>query len=114
MISFACQDIEFSELLRCSFELSKTEYYVFLFLLQTDKEWTVANIAKKMRLNRTTIQKAIKNLTEKQLAFRRQRNLDAGGYIFYYRIKNKDEIKKRMNTIVSDWYEEVKKEITAW
>ena len=36
MITFACQDIEFSDLLRCSFALNKTEYNVMMYLLKND------------------------------------------------------------------------------
>jgi predicted transcriptional regulator len=111
MISFACQDIEFKDLLRCSFELNKTEYYVFMFLLKIDKSYTAAELAKNIKLDRTTVQKAIKKLADKNLVFRQQQNLEKGGYTFHYRIKNKEDIKKRMQAIVETWYEEVIKEI---
>ena len=114
MISFACQDIEFSDLLRCSFELNKTEYNVMMFLLRLDKEFTATNLAKSMHLDRTTVQKAVKKLAEKDLVFRQQRNLDKGGYMFFYSIKNKEIIKDRMQDIVEKWHDQVKKEISKW
>ena len=114
MISFACQDIEFSDLLRCSFSLNKTEYNVMMFLLKTDKWFTASKLAKVMELDRTTVQKAIKKLAEKDIVERHQENLDKGGYIFHYRIKNKKDIKERMQKIVEKWYDEVIKEITRW
>ena len=114
MISFACQDIEFKDLLRCSFELNKTEYNVFMFLLKTDKWFTASKLGQIMKLDRTTVQKAIKKLTEKDLATRHQENLEKGGYVFHYKIKNKEEIKQRMQNIVNTWHEEVKKEIKRW
>ena len=43
-----------------------------------------------------------------------QENLDKGGYTFHYRIKNKSEIKERMQNIVDKWFKEVKKEISKW
>ena len=33
MISFACKDIDKEELIRCSFELNKTEYKLLMFLM---------------------------------------------------------------------------------
>ena len=114
MISFACQDIEFKDLLRCSFVLNKTEYNVFMFLLKTDKWYSASNLGKIMNLDRTTVQKAIKKLTEKNLVTRHQENLDKGGYRFHYKIKNKLEIKQRMLKIVENWYNEVNKEISRW
>lgn len=114
MITFACQDIEFSDLLRCSFELNKTEYNVMMFLLKTEKAHTAANIGKMMRLDRTTVQKAIKCLTEKELVIRLQDNLKKGGYTFFYKIKDKESIKSRMAKLVNDWHDAVIKEINHW
>jgi len=114
MISFACQDIEFKDLLRCSFELNKTEYNVFMFLLKTDKFFHASKIGDIMKLDRTTVQKAIKKLAEKDLVFRQQENLNKGGYLFHYRIKNKEDIKQRMLKIVENWHDEVVKEIKKW
>jgi len=114
MISFACQDIEFKDLLRCSFELNKTEYNVFMFLLKTEKRYTATKLGKIMELDRTTVQKAIKKLAEKDLVERHQENLNKGGYMFHYKIKNKADIKQRMQKIVEKWHDEVKKEIKNW
>ena len=114
MISFACQDIEFKDLLRCSFALSKTEYNVMMFLLKTEKEYRAEIIGQMMHLDRTSVQKAIKKLAEKDLVFRQQINLEKGGYTFEYKIKNKTEIKRRMEKIVEDWHKEVISEINRW
>lgn len=114
MISFACNDIEFKDLLRCSFDLNKTEYNVLMFLLKTNKQFTAIKLGEIMQLDRTTVQKAIKMLTEKDLVSRHQENLDKGGYLFHYSIKNKDDIKERMEKIVEKWHEEVIKEIKRW
>jgi predicted transcriptional regulator len=114
MITFACQDIEFSDLLRCSFALNKTEYNVMMFLLKIDKEFTATDLGKAMKHDRTTVQKALKKLAEKDLIFRHQINLDKGGYTFVYSIKNKGDIKARMTNLVEKWYDEVKLEISKW
>ena len=114
MISFACRDIEFKDLLRCSFELSKTEYNVMMFLLTTEKSFDAERIAENMGLDRTTVQKAIKRLAEKEIVFRQQKNLEKGGYTFEYRIKNKAEIKQRMEKIVEKWHDNVIGEIQKW
>jgi predicted transcriptional regulator len=114
MISFACQDIEFKDLLRCSFQLSKTEYNIFMFLLFKDKYYTTSVLASIMKLDRTTVQKSIKALADKNLVVRSQENLSKGGYTFHYRINNKNEIKQRMQDIVGKWHKEVLKEIKKW
>jgi predicted transcriptional regulator len=114
MISFACQDIEFRDLVRCSFKLNKTEYNVMMFLLVSGKSLRAQDIGTTMQLDRTTVQKAIKKLAEKELVERHQENLGKGGYLYHYRIKNKDDIKQRMLTIVDRWHESVVSEINKW
>ena len=41
-------------------------------------------------------------------------NLEKGGYMFIYRIKNKDELKEKMLKIVEKWYDEVINQINHW
>lgn len=115
MITFACQNIEFNDLLRCSFQLNKTELNLFKFLFEDEEDLLdITELAKKLKLDRSTIQKAIKTLIARNLVFRKQINLDTGGYRFYYRIKNKKEIKHRMHEIIESWYKAVKANIDSW
>lgn len=114
MISFACQDIEFKDLLRCSFEMNKTEYNIMMFLLREEQAYTASKLGKLMKLDRTTVQKSIKRLAEKNIVLRLQTNLEKGGYMFMYRIRDKDEIKDRMLKIVENWHKEVKNQIKNW
>ncbi len=111
MITFACKKIKQEELIRCSFSLNKTEYNVLMFLLKRDSPLTASQIAEIMGLERTTVQKAVKNLFSKKLAGRMQKNLPKGGYTFFYEIRNKKEIKDRMKSIVYDWYKSAEKAI---
>ncbi|RLE47713.1 MarR family transcriptional regulator [Candidatus Woesearchaeota archaeon] len=107
MIYFACKSINKEDLIRCSFALNKTEYKLLMFLLDYDEFITAAKLAKKMGLERTTVQKAVKLLVEKGLVSRKQENLEKGSYIFLYRIKDVKEIKERLRKIVRKWHEKV-------
>jgi predicted transcriptional regulator len=111
MITFSCKKITEEELIRCSFNLNKTEYNVLIFLLRNDRIHTILQISKAMKLERTTIQKAIKNLVEKGLAKRIQKNLSKGGYIFLYKPNNKEEIKSKMKRLTYKWYKHVEETI---
>jgi len=111
IITFSCKKITEEELIRCSFDLNKTEYNVLIFLLRNDKMLTVSEISKAMRLERTTVQKAIKNLVDKRLAKRIQKNLLRGGYVFLYKPYNKNEIKNKMKEITYKWYKSVEEHI---
>ena len=111
MITFSCKKITREELLRCSFNLNRTEYNVLSFMLGNGNVHKISRISKAMGLERTTIQKAIKGLVSRGLVRRLQKNLPRGGYIFLYNVKNKDKIKHNIKEIIYEWYKGVENEI---
>ncbi len=111
MITFACKKINREDLLRCSFNLNKTEYKVFMFLLSKHGKYKVKDISSIMGLERTGIQKALKGLLKKNLIKRSQKNLERGGYVYLYTVKDKKEIKQRMREIIDRWYQLVIEDI---
>ena len=113
-ISFACKSISFDDLIKCSFELNKTEYNVLLYMLRQQKRETVVEIAQNMDFERSTVQKALSKLVTKELARRLQQNKEGGGYLFYYEIKDKKFIKIEMKRIIDTWVEMAKKSIENW
>ena len=108
MITFACKKIEQEDLIRCSFDINKTEYNVLMFMFRKKEQLSVSKIAELMNLERTTIQKAIKTLLKKNLVKRMQTNLPKGGYVFLYKINNHEKIKKKMKKTIFEWYQSVK------
>lgn len=111
MITFACKVIKKEEIVRCTFNLSKTEYTVLEFFFKTKGKHTVMDISKKLKLERTTVQKAIKKLMKKRLLKRTRENLKGGGYVFLYELESAEKIKRRIKHTVSEWYKNVIKKI---
>lgn len=111
MITFACKKISLEEIVRCSFNLSRTEYKTFRFLLEKEKEFDVNSLSKRMGLERTTVQKASKGLLKKGIAKRRQVNIKKGGYFFLYTVNSKAEIREKLLRIIKQWHNNVEKEI---
>lgn len=114
MISFACKKISMDDLVKCSFELTKTSYQLMLFLLKKHKYLTINEIADELKLDRTTIQKSMSVLLEKNIVQKKQLNLDKGGYVYIYVIDGKDDIKKRMIDILEKWHKDAVAEIKDW
>ena len=114
MISFACTNVKLQEVITCSFELNRTEYELLIFLLEQENALTVTEIADKQGFERSTVQKAISRLLSKALVERRQLNLSGGGYRFLYAVTEKEEIRKRLHTIVEGWYKNVLGAIDKW
>jgi hypothetical protein len=75
MISFACRVIEMSDLIKCSFDLNKTDYMVFVFPIKNTGELSIEELSKKLGLERS-------------------------GYRFRYSIKDKE----RILSIIDGWH----------
>lgn len=114
MINFACKTFDLEQIIKCSFGLTKTEFTIFLLLLKQKKEFTSEDLSKKLNLDQSTIQRAIKLLHKKSLVFRGQINLSGGGYVFVYKSKDRDYLTKRLYEIIDGWSKGVKKEINSF
>lgn len=114
MLNFACKKFKITDVIQCSLGLTKSECKLFRFLLYEDHPLTAQELAKKFEVDRTTIQKSIKNLVEKGIVKRLQENLSKGGYIYRYEIKEKTVIKNHIKEIVTNWYNNVIHELDKW
>ncbi len=113
-MEFACKKINIEEVVRCSLGMKKPEFKLFNFMLEHNKRFTIIELSRKLSLNRTTVQKIIKKLVEKELVERYQENLSKGGYLFIYTIKNKQFLKEKIKFIIKKWYENVNNELERW
>lgn len=114
MISFACKQINFSDLVKCSFSLNKTEYDLFMFLLDQSDSLCAATLGERSGKDRTTVQKAIKKLLNQGLVEKHQINLESGGYTFVYKIKNKEYLRHTMLQTVNAWHKTVVDSVQKW
>ena len=114
MINFACRRFDLKEIIRCGFNLTKTEFEIMLYLMKnSNKEFTSKEISKNLKIGLSTSQKSINNLNKKKLIKRQQKNFSKGGYAFVYLIKDKSHLKKKIidttNTLIREIEEEVSK-----
>lgn len=114
MIDFACKRIDLKDLIKCSLGLSKSDYNLLLFLLKENQKFSVKSLSQKLGIDRTTVQKSVKKLLDREILEQFQENLSPGGYRFIYNVKSKDVIKKRILIIIQKWVEGVNKEIHNW
>jgi len=115
MIDFACKKFDLKEVIRCSLNLTKTEFKIMEYLIENlTKEVTARKIAQKLKIGISTSQKAINKLSKKELIKRNQKNLEKGGYIFVYSIKRKQILKQKILDIIHNWKEKVEIEIQRW
>ena len=115
MIDFACKQFNLDDIIKCGFSLTKTEFKIMrYFLKNTNKECMTISISKKMDLNLTTVQKAVKKLSEKNIIIRHQKNLSNGGYVYTYECNSKKNIRRIIKEIIKNWSEKVEKKIDKW
>ena len=114
-MNFACKNFRVEEVVRCSLALTKAEFKILEYLMKNHSEKIGANkIAKDLKLDLSTVQRCVKKMTEKVILKRTQINLSEGGYIFYYCICNKIEIRGKIKDIIKNWFEKANEEIDRW
>jgi len=114
MIDFACKKFDLDEVVKCILMLSKSEFRILKFLAEHDGKFTTENLSKKLNLDKSSVQRSIKKLYEKNLVVRSQVNQSVGGYLFLYGIKDKTLIKKVVADILDSWVEIFKKKLSGW
>jgi predicted transcriptional regulator len=115
MIDFACKTFEISEVVKCSLSLSKSEFNLLdFFVKNSDSSFSTEELSTKLKLDKSTIQRGVKKLREKDLLFRLQINQTVGGYFFKYRLKDEKKLKRKLIDILDSWNEGVKKEVRRW
>ncbi len=102
-----CRPVTLREVFNCSFNLNTTEYLVLRELLRSKTPKSVLQLAKKLKKDRTTIQKAIANLLKENLIKRKQLNLEKGGYFYLYFIEDKNKLKNTLIKNLDLWYRDV-------
>ena len=113
-INFACKRMPINRILRCSFGVSKTEIDIIMMLIREGKQLDTLAIMKKIGKDKTTIQRAMKSLSEKELVHRKQINLDKGGYVYNYHAVSKKHIKERIYESFDNFKKSIENEIERW
>ena len=114
MMRFVCKSVNIEDVLRCSFGLNRTELDILMLLLSSENEFTSSQIISKIKKDKSTVQRCLKSLVEKELVIRFQINLEQGGYYFKYRSVNKNSIKKKLNEIFMNFSKMVEKKIDSF
>ncbi|MBR9679341.1 MAG: MarR family transcriptional regulator [Nanoarchaeota archaeon] len=114
MIDFACKKIELREIIKCSFNLNKTEYNILLKLLKAHDKFSIVKISELTGFERSTVQKAVKKLVKQKLLVKTQVNMSRGGYLFKYKTKDKMDIKSRIVSAVQSWSSRAEREVMDW
>jgi len=109
-------------LFKCILGLNKTESQVFGYMLRNNNVST-SEIAKTLKMDRSSIQRAVQNLSELKLINRKalsmkeyskvknKANLKKQGYIYVYNAKDINSIKIQFKELLDKWYSSMVKYI---
>lgn len=115
MIDFACKKFDIEDVVKCSLALSKSDYKLLKFLIKNSgRKFNTEELSKELTLDKSTIQRGVKKLYEKELITRSQINQEVGGYLFLYSIKDKSKINEIILGIIDGWVKTVKDNIKKW
>jgi predicted transcriptional regulator len=93
-----CQD-----LVQCAFSLGSFEVEVYQKLSETGPV-RADELAEKMKRDRSTVYRALQKLMSCGMAYRETKRIERGGYYHVYRAVSRDELKKKLEQCVNDWY----------
>jgi len=115
MIDFACRQFDLDDIIKCGLGLTKAGYKVMTyFLSKPDSSLTTESISKSVNLNLSTVQKAVKRLSDQNIIIKHQKNLSSGGYVFIYSLNSRKGIKEILKKIIRNWAERVEQQIDIW
>ena len=114
MIDFACKEFNLRDIVKCSLGLTKSDLIVFEHLLKQKDAIGTDHMATQLKLDQSTVQRAVKKLHEKNLVKRNQENLDGGGYVFHYQINDRKIIRKIILDTLTGWNARVEDELRKW
>ncbi|MFX0040652.1 MAG: helix-turn-helix domain-containing protein [Candidatus Heimdallarchaeota archaeon] len=102
-------------LFKCILGLNKTESQVFGYMLR-NKNVSTSEISKALKMDRSSIQRAVQNLAELNLIKRKsismkeyskdstKTNKKKQGYLFVYNAKDINSIKTQFKELLNKWY----------
>ena len=96
-----------SDMLCCAFGLRSSEIDAYFSLIKKKK--TVKELAEDINRDRSTVQRILKKLLEKNLVTKETHHIDRGGHFFEYKAVSTKEVRKEILKQLDDWYESTRR-----
>lgn len=114
MIDFACKQFMLDDVIKCSLGLTRADFALFEFLLEHNREFSTTQLADSLKFDLSTVQRSVKKLFDHEVVIRSQVNLTGGGYVYHYKIADRNKIRSILKNIVSSWAKTVETELNRW
>jgi len=100
------RELTLVDIMECMFGLKKLETQIYIELVEKGYA-TVNHFVEELNKDRSTVQRALQNLTIAGLIYREQKNIKNGGYYYVYKAAPFNEIKETMKASITKWSEAV-------
>jgi predicted transcriptional regulator len=91
------------DLVQCAFSLNDFEVEVFNRLTDSGAK-RADDLADLIGKDRSTVYRALQKLMTCGMCFRETKSIERGGYYHVYRAISRDELKRKLEQCVDDWY----------
>ena len=99
---FTCENA-----MSCFFNLNPLETAAYRALV-LEGPLTAKELGEKLKKDRSTSYRALKNLMSAGLCYKETRTIEAGGYYHVYSAMDPGEVKKEIQRMADMWYEKIK------
>ncbi|RQH01501.1 MarR family transcriptional regulator [Natrarchaeobius oligotrophus] len=103
-------DPAFERIMECVFGIQSHETRTFLRLYELQGS-TVSELAADLERDRSTVNRSLSTLCEKELVTRERRLLEGGGYVYQYFAVPVADVHELMHEAVDEWAETVHERI---
>lgn len=92
--------------MNCMFGLKNFETGIYFELVNRDA-LTINELVHKFGKDRSTVQRALRNLIVAGLVYREQKNIKNGGYYYVYNAAKFEDVKETIKTSTREWADAV-------
>jgi predicted transcriptional regulator len=114
MIDFACKQFSLQDIMKCGLGLTKTELIILQFFLKHDAYICTKSISTKLKLDESTVQRAVKKLHEAHMIVKTQENFSTGGYQYLYKAVSREKIAQTILQTIESWKKKVHVAFDDW
>ena len=104
------ETMDCEDLMKCAFNLNDLDIKVYKALVKTG-ETRVEKLSDMLNREKSTIYRSLQKLVSCGICIKKSNNIESGGYFYTYIPLPKDEVKKKLEECIENWYKCLKEKI---
>ncbi|HDM25514.1 MAG TPA: TrmB family transcriptional regulator [Thermoplasmatales archaeon] len=104
------ETMDCEDLMKCAFNLNDLDIKVYKALIETG-ETRVEKLSDMLNREKSTIYRSLQKLVSCGICIKKSNNMESGGYFYTYIPLPDDEVKKKLEECIENWYKCLKEKI---